>query len=492
MTRRMTRRSFVKRSAGVAAAATLAVGTPANVLGKNDEIQVAVIGFHGRGGTHIHEFSKIKGVRLAALCDVDETVLNRGVSDQAKKNNKVFGEKDYRKLVESKDIDVVTTATPNHQHSLVTILAVQAGKDVYVEKPVCHEVWEGRQMVNAARKYKRIVQAGTQSRSSIKGIGAAVEYVQSGKLGKTLYAVGTCFKPRGSIGKLSSPLVIPPTIDYDLWCGPAAKVDLYRPHLHYDWHWDFNTGNGDMGNQGIHQMDIARWFLGEMKIAPRTLSIGGRLGYDDAGNTPNTQTVLHDYPAAPLIFETRGLPKKDLNWKNGMDNWRGSGIGVVVQCEGGHVLVPNYYSAKAYDKSGKEVESWRENGDPMSAHVQNFIDCVRSRKHTDLHADIETGFISSALCHTGGISHRVGKVTPQGQIHEELKGHKDFDESFGRMCEHLKANHVNPDELTLGAWLEIDPKTEQLTNNLAAAKLMRRVDRKGFEVPDLSSFASAG
>ena len=145
-----------------------------------------------------------------------------------------------------------------------------------------------------------------------------MEYVHSGKLGKILYVIGTCYKPRQSIGKLDKPLEIPSTIDYDLWCGPAAKVDLYRPKLHYDWHWDYNTGNGDMGNQGIHQMDIARWFLGAKTLSPRVVSFGGRLGYEDAGNTANTQVVLHDYPERPLIFETRGLPKsKALNWRSG-------------------------------------------------------------------------------------------------------------------------------------------------------------------------------
>ena len=183
-------------------------------------------------------------------------------------------------------------------HALIAIAAAQAGKDVYVEKPASHDIWEGRQMVQAARQNNRIMQCGTQSRSSTS-LKEAVAFVHGGELGKIQYALGTCYKPRPSIGKLDKPLAIPSTIDYDLWCGPAAKEDLYRPNLHYDWHWDFNTGNGDMGNQGIHQMDIARWFLGEDALAPRVISIGGRLGYEDAGNTPNTQIVYLDYPSRP-------------------------------------------------------------------------------------------------------------------------------------------------------------------------------------------------
>ena len=194
-------------------------------------------------------------------------------------------------------------------------------------------------------------------------------------------------------------------IDYDLWCGPAAKVDLYRPQSsHYDWHWDYNTGNGDMGNQGIHQMDIARWFLGVNELSPRIVSFGGRLGYDDAGNTANTQVVLHDYPGAPLIFETRGLPKSKAaqadksSWERSMDNFRGSQVGVVVQCENGSVVsTSNYDKTQAFGPDGEEIETWRGDGD----HFGNFLDAVRSRKRSDLHADVLDGHLSSALCHTG-------------------------------------------------------------------------------------------
>ncbi len=487
---KVTRRRFVKGA--VVGAATLSVSR--NVLGANDKILVGTVGFRGRGGSHISGLDRLKDVEVVGLCDVDAKVLARGVSNLEKKGKKVIQAKDYRKLYENKDLDVITTATPNHQHAIVSIAAIMAGKDVYVEKPVSHNVWEGRQLVNAARKYGRIVQTGTQSRSSRKGIAEAVDWVAAGNLGKIQYVVGTCFKPRKTIGKTSEPMKIPAEIDYDLWCGPAAKVDLYRRQFHYDWHWDHNTGNGDMGNQGIHQMDIARWFLGVNELSPKVLSIGGRVGYDDAGNTPNTQTVVHLYDKAPLIFETRGLPidkaHQNHRWGRSMPNYRGSRIGVIVQCENGHIVCPNYTSCYAVGNDGKKIKSWNGGGD----HYANFIDAVRSRNVSTLHADIEEGHISSALCHTSMISHQLGTVSKSDEIASRVKDMGSYAESWERMEDHLNKNEVKIDggKLLLGALLEMDPKTEQFTNNAKANKLLTRPYRKGFEVPNLAPIAKAG
>ncbi|MEX0866694.1 MAG: gfo/Idh/MocA family oxidoreductase, partial [Pirellulales bacterium] len=273
-------------------------------------------------------------------------------------------------------------------------------------------------------------------------------------------------------------------VDYDLWCGPADKVDLYRPKLHYDWHWDYNTGAGDMGNQGIHQMDIARWFLGEAKIAPRTISIGGRVGYDDAGNTANTQIVYHDYESAPLIFETRGLPKSkkaQKNWGGSMDNYRGSQIGVIVQCENGYVVIPSYTQATAFDNDGKKLQSWNGGGD----HYANFLKAVKSRKRSDLNADILEGHISSALCHTGNISHMVGGPATADEIASTVRSSDLLAESFDRMANHLRANEVDIDSstLTLGPWVEFDVDKEVATNNNNANQYVKREGRKPFVVP---------
>jgi predicted dehydrogenase len=478
-----TRRGFLQGSAGIAAAAMLPRLAKCAPLGANEQIRVATIGLNGRGGDHIS--SNHLGGNIVALCDCDERVLGRAADQlERRANRKIDRVTDFRRLLDRDDIHAISIATPNHWHSLMGILAAQAGKHVYVEKPVSHHVWEGRQLANAARKYNVVIQTGTQSRSS-PSLHEAVEFVKSGKLGKIQYAIGTCYKPRPSIGKLDEPLKIPESVDYNLWCGPAAMVDLYRPKLHYDWHWDFNTGNGDMGNQGIHQMDIARWFTGHDTVSHRVISVGGRLGYDDAGNTPNTQTVLHDYPEAPIIFETRGLPKakeyQEQGWGNNMDNYRGSQIGVIVQCEQGYVVIPSYTEATAYDADGNQIERWRGGGN----HYENFLQAIREGDSSLLNADIVEGHLSSALCHTGGISHQLGEKRTAKEIRAEVSGNNLFADSVERMLEHLQANEVNVDEpvVTLGPELFMDPESEDFLRNPAASDLLRREDREEFQVP---------
>jgi predicted dehydrogenase len=453
----------------------------------NSQIRMAVVGLNGRGGSHIDGFKD----QLVAFCDCDELVLNKRAEDFEKsEGRKLDLYTDFRKLLDRDDIDAISIATPNHTHSLIGILAAQSGKDVYVEKPVSHCVWEGRQLANASDRYKRIIQCGTQARS-MGAIQDAVQFVRDGKLGPIKYVIGTCYKNRPSIGKSDKPLVIPKQLDYDLWCGPAAKKDLYRPERntagsynpHYDWHWDYNTGNGDMGNQGIHQMDIARWFLGESGLSKRIVSFGGRLGYEDAGNTANTQVVLHEYPSAMLIFETRGLPSG--KGSGSMDNYRGSQVGVVVQCENGHVLsTSDYARVRAFDKDGNEIKAWNEDGD----HFVNFLTAVRSRKRSDLNADIEDGHLSSALCHTGNISHRLGKPAAAKDILATVAKNEPLRDSIERMFAHLKANGVDVDGevVTQGVELEMDPATERFTNNDAANEMLRREDRAPFIVPEVA------
>ncbi|TWT77486.1 Inositol 2-dehydrogenase [Posidoniimonas polymericola] len=478
-----SRREFL----AAAAAAGIAAAAPrvSRAASDKSDIRMATIGFRSRGQSHIGGFRN----NLVALCDVDQTVLDRGVADFKEKYGRELDKyTDYRELLQRDDIDAVSIATPNHTHSLIAIAAIQAGKDVYVEKPVSNNVWEGRQLVAAARKHGRIVQAGTQSRSS-KCLQEAVAWVQGGGLGKIQYALGTCYKPRPPIGKLDQPLNIPSTIDYDLWCGPADKVDLYRPKLHYDWHWDYNTGAGDMGNQGIHQMDIARWFLGESSLAPRTFSIGERLGYDDAGNTANTQTVVHQYESAPLIFETRGLPRSkegQNRWGASMDSFRGSQIGVLVQCEGGHVYAPaSYREVMAYDRSGKQVKHFKGSGD----HFGNFLSAVAAGDPSRLNAEIAEGHLSSALCHAGNVSHRVGEHASAGEIASSIAHDELLSYSFDRMATHLRANDVdiNGDALVLGKWLDIDPASETLANSDKGQQIWKREGRDGFKIPNIEA-----
>jgi predicted dehydrogenase len=486
---KIPRRKFIRNSL-LAAAAFKAwpliaqSSAKSRIIGANGDIRCAVVGFNGRGKNHIEAFSKLEGTRLVALCDVDSVVLGKEMQKVTDAGEKVEGYSDIRKLLENKDIDVVTFATPHHWHALGAIWAAQAGKDVYVEKPASHEVWEGRKMVEAARKYNCIMQVGSQCRSSV-GLQEAIAWLHEGHLGKIIRVRGLCYKRRESIGKTTGPQPIPATVDYDLWCGPAPLDPPRRNSkkngtIHYEWHWFWEYGNGDLGNQGIHQMDIARWVLGEPEISPGVISIGGRLGYEDDGMTPNTQIVFHEYKAAPLIFEVRGLPAA--SGSNKMDDYRGASIGVVVDCEGGSMVIPSYTKAIVYDKDGKEIKTYEEGGD----HFGNFIQAVRSRKPADLHADIAEGQVSAALVHTGNISYRLGKKLSPPALNELVKGNSDLAESLGRMEAHLGANMVdlNQTPLVMGAALKMNPKTERFTNNHEANRLLTREYRSPFVVPE--------
>ena len=498
-----SRRDFVKSSslaAGVAVTGSTSVLRAEEKASSSagEKLHAAVTGVNSRGNSHISGLQKDGGVVITHIVDVDENVGNKVCEKIAKwQSSKPEYVRDYRDLLSNDDVDVMTFATPNHWHSLQATESLLAGKQVYVEKPVSHNVWEGRQIVNAADKTGNLCQCGTQSRSS-KSLQDAVAYVHEGNLGAIQYAIGTCYKARMPIGKTEEPLSVPSHIDYDLWCGPAAKVDLYRPKLHYDWHWDFNTGNGDMGNQGIHQMDIARWFLGESTVSPEVLSVGGRVGYDDAGDTPNTQTVIHKYEK-PLIFETRGLPKsikQRPKWSNGsdMDEYRGSRIGVMVQCENGYVVIPNYHTAMAYDNSGKQLEKWSQSGDSTARHFKNFLDAVRAGKKRDqLNGDIVEGHLSSALCHTGAVSHLMGAPASLVDIKAAVAAQGDlFNDSFDRLAAHCERNQVTIDNgaITLGATLSMDRDSEMFTGNGAAGAnanhLRRREYREGFVVPEVT------
>jgi predicted dehydrogenase len=473
----LTRRSFLKQTALAAGAVSLAARSWSQVPGANEDIRMAVIGFNGRGKDHIKELSKIKGARLTALCDVDSKVLQAEVDRLDKSGQKVAGYTDIRKLLEDKNVDAISIATPNHWHALATVWGIQAGKDVYVEKPVSYDVWEGEKMVEAAKRHHKIVQAGTQSRSSY-ALKEAVAWVRAGNLGKIVVSRALCYKPRPSIGKSEGPQAVPATVDYDLWCGPAPMTPPRRQKFHYDWHWFWNYGAGDLGNQGIHEMDVARWFLGEEALSPRVLAVGGRLGYVDDAETPNTLIIFHDYLRAPLIMEVRGLPEKAGSHE--MDTYKGGKIGIVVECEGGYVLVPSYDSAIAFDKDGKEIKRFKG----ASSHFENFLQVVRSRRESDLNAPIFEGHLSSSLCHTANISYRVGSQQPPDLIREQIKGDRDALPTYQRMCEHLAANNVDLEKTpaTLGMVLRMNPANSKFIDNKRANYLLARKPREPYVI----------
>ena len=503
---RLNRRQLLKKvcvaggaAAGLASFGRMALG---RVIGANDAVRVAVVGLHGRGQSHLASIARTEGMRLAALCDVDPAILALNAEKVQQRGPAVPAIDDVRKLLDRKDVDAVTIATPNHWHSLIGIWACQAGKDVYIEKPVSHNVWEGRQLVRAARKHGRMVQTGTQARANPDVI-EAVQWIHGGNLGKIRYALGACYNPRLPIGKVGKG-AIPAGLDYDLWTGPAPLKPLTRQNLHYDWHWIYDYGNGDLGNQGIHEMDLARWFLGYTALSPRVMSIGGRLGYEDDAQTPNTQLVYHDYDGPPLIFEVRGLPKasqyqttKEV-WGRNMDLPPGfSGpraIGVTVVCEGGRMIVEGGGQAVvAIDAAGKIIRRFEKKdqfglgwGKGDCYIFRSWLQAMRSRKTADLAADILEGHLSSALCHTGMISHRLGRTRSSDEIRRQIKSNSLAASRFENMQEHLAHNGVDLSrpQLALGSWLRMDPATERFVDDGAANALLSRPPRKPYVVPE--------
>ncbi len=485
---RRNRRQFLEDSM-FAAAAAAAVNAPAGYLfgqeeqskSPNERLNVAVVGTKGRGGSHIGAFAGRKDTVITYAVDVDSVIGNNRVNEIEKRQGvRPKWVADLRQALDDKSVDIVTIATPNHWHALAAIWAMQAGKDVYCEKPVSHNVSEGRRAVEAARKYKRICQTGTQCRSN-PGMRQFMEYVQSGKIGQVKVGRGLCYKRRDSIGPKGN-YPIPTDINYDIWSGPAPILPLTREKLHYDWHWIWAYGNGDLGNQGIHQMDLARWGLGVNELCKATFSYGGRLGYEDAGETANTQVIVHDFGDKSLVFEVRGLKTPQ---------YRGSGVGVIFEGTEGYAVSSSYEGGIIFDKEGKEVAKFLEGDDKH--HFANFITAVRSRKVMDLNADIEEGHLSSALCHLGNISYQLGKVMSPDELNKsvaDLKTNDNAKDTLGRTLAHLQENGVDmaASKLQVGPVLPFDPKTETFTAsdntlNEKAKSMLIREYRKPYVVP---------
>jgi Oxidoreductase family, NAD-binding Rossmann fold len=492
----LTRRDFVVDSAIAAALAALATGGSNNSwaaesseatrkVGPNDKLRVAVIGVNGQGGAHLGEWLKNPDVDLVAVCDCDPNAYAKHEKKTFKDlQNKPRYEQDIRKLLEDKTIDAVSIATPNHWHALAAVWAMQAGKDVYVEKPCSHNVHEGRVMTDWARKLGRMCQMGVQSRS-MTGMRETLDFVHSGKIGKVSAAQAICYRERKSIGLVDSPAPLPDGLDFDLWAGPAPNVVPTRKRLHYDWHWVGVTGNGDLGNQNPHELDKARWGLQKQELPKRVVSLGGRLGYIDNGDVANSQVTIYQWDDAMMISDVRGLPIKPQTF--GLKNCPplGGAANIWYGTEG-YVVGPNYQSGVAFDWDGNQLGKWT--GGEYQAHFANFVKAIRSRNHKDLHLDIEDGHLSSALAHLGNVSWRQGKVVPEGTKPSLLADNKHVQATLANFEEHLKADGVNFAEtkLYLGEELTIDPKTELSTSD-SANQLFRREYRKGFELPEVAS-----
>ncbi|MEW6239004.1 MAG: Gfo/Idh/MocA family oxidoreductase [Candidatus Omnitrophota bacterium] len=474
---RVTRRNFLKNSLAAGAAFTIS-GTQASgkVLGANDTVRIAVSGIHGRGGSHIDEFQQMKNVNVVCLVDPDARTFagrSKQVVDLGGKTPQTF--QDIRSALDIKDIDAVSIASTNHWHSLTAIWACQAGKDVYVEKPCSHNVHEGRILVETARKYKRIVQHGTQSRSD-RSWWRLAEIAKQGTYGKLLISRGLVYKRRKSIG--FQPFDAPPSeVDYNLWLGPAPEQPYNTNLVHYNWHWFWDFGNGDIGNQGVHQMDIARWMIPGAELPKSVICVGGRLGYVDQGETPNTQVAIFDYGETKLIFEVRGLETEP---------YLGEGTGDIMHFEKGYVVnnkfVPNGGGA-AEELPKVEVKLGPDEG---HGHFGNFIAAVRSRKKSDLNAEIINGHYSAALCHLANISYRVGREFPFETAPKEFTGCDAAIDALERMKEHLTKNGVNLKEAhyRIGRKLIFNAKKEQFIDDPEANALLTRTYRKPFIVPD--------
>jgi predicted dehydrogenase len=494
---RQTRRQFLSESALLAAAAT-ALGAvnacgdepsqkpdvrkpaptkaaPPAKVPASERLRVAVIGLNGRGMDHLKEFALLPDTEVAMLCDCDADLAAKAIkaTEALQKTTPAFVQ-DLRKVMENKAIDVVTIATPNHWHSLAAIWAIQAGKDVYVEKPVSHNVFEGRQLVNYARKHKRLAQAGMQGRSS-PGMREAIAFIHSGGIGEVKKAKGLCYKLRLSIGPKTN-REPPKGVDYNLWCGPAPMDPVNRGRFHYDWHWLWNYGNGDLGNQGIHEMDKARWGLGLNRLCDSVFSLGGRFGYEDAGETANTQLALMTFGDKQIIFEVRGLVTADPFGKNKGKNFCGN----IWYGSEGMVVSSSYDAAVALRPDGEVIKRWKGGAN----HYANFVQAVKARDPRLLNAEIEEGHFSSALCHLANISYRLGSLQPLGGALQIITD-SGLRAEFEQMKEHLAENKVTADgdqRVRCGPELHFDSAAERFRNCDDANNLLSREYRKGFEV----------
>jgi predicted dehydrogenase len=395
----------------------------------NDTVRVACVGLHGQGKTHLAKYNAMKNVEVAAFCDVDESVLRDRLADQDRAGKKKPATyTDLRKLLEDKSIDAISIATPNHHHTLQTIWACQAGKDVYVEKPCSHDMFEARQIVAAAQKYGRMVQHGSNSRSSIAR--EAVKHAQTGTIGDVYMARGLCFKRRNTIGRAAVEPV-PAGVHYDLWLGPAPQHEFTKNRFHYNWHWFWDYGNGDLGNQGIHQVDLCRWGLG-VKYPTKVSAMGGHFMFDDDQETPNTLSCQFEFEDGGkkklMTFEVR-------HWYSNHE----SGIGE----DGNNTVGATFYGSKGriavWDEDHGRYQSYMgPNSEPgpsgrdIGNNWANFIDAVRSRKHADLNAPIEEGAISTTLVHLANISYRVGRTLYFDAATYSVKGDADANRLFRR------------------------------------------------------------
>ncbi len=421
----ISRRNFVRQSLGttLGTAAGLSLwGTGQSWAGANDRVRVAVVGIRGHGfGSHIRNYPALPNVEVAALCDIDENLFPdrlKWFGDNDKPIPKTYT--DIRKLLEDKGIDAISVATPNHWHALAGVWACQAGKHAHLEKPFTHNVFEGKQLIAAARKYKRIVHHGTESRSS-KAYQEAMDFMRRGGLGEIYLAKGTCYKWRDTI-KRTPEGPVPEGVHYDLWLGPAPKRPYCRNRFHYNWHWNWDYGNGDIGNQGVHEMDLARWGLG-VTLPTKVMSMGAHVMFDDDQQTPNVQMAMFEFPNPQgggdkkkiLQFEVRHWIT---NYEGGFGAPPSNNIGNLFYGSEGYMVMHGGQWKTYLGKKREPGPSGRQQSSSDRAHYQNFIDAIRANDPSILHGNVQEGHYSCSLIHLANASCRLGRsleYDPQAQ-----------------------------------------------------------------------------
>ena len=481
-TKNHSRRKFIG-SAG-AAAFSFSMAGRSSVLGANETVRLAIIGCGGRSGGLTERFSAAKNTAITVLCDPDTAQMEALVARSAKKDiniSKADHEQDYRKVLERDDVDAVVICTPNYWHSLQSIDAMAAGKDVYVEKPVSHSLWEGQQLVAAEKKYGQIIGGGFQNRSD-PGPQDGIQFVQEGNLGKILSVHAVCMRNRTTIDKVSAPLKPPTTLDYNLWLGPCQDEPMHRPRFHYDWHWIWNTGNGDVGNQAPHEIDMACWVLGDPALPAEVNSFGERFGWDDAGETPNMLATWYTQAGVPCIIEVNDM--KLTPERNVSPVRDGIRVGIVVKCEGGE-LRGGRGGMYVVGEDGK-TKTHKFPGDGGKTHQENFLAAVRSRSAEGLQSKLVDAEISSAVAHLANISYVSGASSNSKAIDEAIGDNEMLRTIRMEQSNQLSDWGIESPKYKLGRSIEVNPVTGQVLTKGADPRLIKRDYREPFAVPELA------
>jgi predicted dehydrogenase len=491
---RISRRRFLEDSMFAATAAGAAAAGMGSILPQqavakataNEKIGVCVVGIGGRGwGSHCKEWLGDPRTEIRYLCDPDST--KEAKCDQiAEKQGGVRPKfvKDMREAFDDAAVDVVSNASSNHWHALCGVWAMQAKKHCYLEKPICHNIQEGQALVAAAAKYKMCCQVGTQCRSNPSNINA-VKFIHDGGIGDVKFARGLCYRRRKSIGPLGE-YEVPKDVDYNLWSGPAPIAPVTRPKFHYDWHWQRMYGNGDLGNQGPHQTDIARWHLNIDRFPNTVITWGGRLGYDvekkdpdfvDAGDTGNIETTVYDYGDKCIVFETYFLNNHDV---------LGAKVGVISYGSTGYVVQSQYGYSAAFDLDGNKTQEFEGSAN----HFGNFLDAVVADDPSLLNADARCGHLSAGLSHIGNISYYLGEENKVSvpELKEQVKKIKSLDDNVATLERIVKKTEEYGVDLertpfSIGPLLKFDPESETFIGSDEANAMLTRDYRTPFVVP---------